>query len=43
MGKSEIVKQGYGHAYTKFPFKYMQEFRQYEREARITKRGLWKC
>ncbi|HJN03019.1 MAG TPA: thermonuclease family protein [Nitrospinota bacterium] len=39
---AEIVKQGYGHAYTKFPFKYMQEFRIYEREARIRKRGLWK-
>ena len=39
---AEIVKQGYGHAYTKFPFKYMHEFRQYEREARLMKRGLWK-
>ena len=39
---SEIIKQGYGHAYTKFPFRYMNEFRQYEREARIRKRGLWK-
>ena len=39
---AEIVKQGYGHAYTKFPFKYINEFRQYEREARIRKRGLWK-
>ena len=39
---AEIIKQGYGHAYTKFPFKYMNEFRQYEREARIRKRGLWK-
>ena len=39
---AEIIKQGYGHAYTKFPFKYMQEFRQHEREARIKKRGLWK-
>jgi len=38
---AEIAKRGYGHAYTKFPFKYMQEFRQYEREARIIKRGLW--
>jgi len=39
---AEIIKQGYGHAYTKFPLKYMQEFRIYEREARIRKRGLWK-
>ena len=39
---AEIVRQGYGHAYTKFPFKYMEEFREYEREAREQKRGLWR-
>jgi len=39
---AEIIKQGYGFAYTKFPFKYMKEFRKYEREARENKRGLWK-
>ena len=38
---AERIKQGYGHAYTKFPFKYMNEFRNYEREARIRERGLW--
>ena len=38
---AEIIKQGYGHAYTRFPFKYMEEFRQYEKEAREAKRGLW--
>jgi len=38
---AEIVKQGYGHAYTRFPFKYLDEFRRYEREAREEKRGLW--
>ena len=38
---AEIIKQGYGYAYTKFPFKYMDEFRQYEKEAREAKRGLW--
>ncbi len=38
---AEIVKQGYGHAYTKFPFKYLEQFRQYEKEARENKRGLW--
>jgi len=31
---AEIVKQGYGHAYTRFPFKYLDEFKRYEREAR---------
>jgi len=39
---AEIIKQGYGFAYTRFPFKYLEEFRQYEREARENKRGLWK-
>jgi len=39
---AEIIKQGYGFAYTKYPFKYLEEFRQYEREARESKRGLWK-
>ena len=39
---AEIVRQGYGHAYTQFPFKYLEEFRGYEREARESQRGLWK-
>jgi len=38
---AEIVKQGYGHAYTRFPFKYLDEFRRYEREAREQGKGLW--
>jgi len=38
---AEIIKQGYGHAYTRFPFKYIDEFRQYEREARESGAGLW--
>ena len=39
---AEIIEQEYGDAYTKFPFKYMNEFRQYEMEARVRERGLWK-
>jgi micrococcal nuclease len=39
---AEIIKQGYGFAYAKYPFKYMEEFRQYEREARENGRGLWR-
>ena len=39
---AEIIKQGYGHAYTKYPFKFLEEFRHYEREARGNKIGLWK-
>ena len=38
---AEIVKQGYGHAYTRYPFKYLDQFRGYEREARELGRGLW--
>ena len=39
---AELIRQGYGHAYTKYPFKYLDEFRQLEREARETGTGLWK-
>jgi len=38
---AEIIRQGYGHAYTRFPFRYMEEFRAYEHEARENHRGLW--
>lgn len=38
----EIIKQGYGFAYTKYPFKYLEQFRQAEKEAREQGRGLWK-
>ena len=38
---AEIIKQGYGFAYTKYPFKYMDEFREYERKARMEEKGLW--
>jgi len=37
----ELIRQGYGFAYTVFPFKYMEEFRAAEREAREARRGLW--
>ncbi len=39
---AEIIKRGYGFAYTRFPFKYLDDFREYEKEARENKRGLWK-
>ena len=38
---AEIIKQGYGYAYTVFPFKHVEQFRQYEKEAREKKLGLW--
>ena len=38
---AEIIKHGYGFAYTRFPFARMEEFRRLEREAREQGRGLW--
>jgi micrococcal nuclease len=38
---AEIIRQGYGHAYTRFPFRYQQQFVELEREAREKGRGLW--
>ncbi|HUU08983.1 MAG TPA: thermonuclease family protein, partial [Phycisphaerae bacterium] len=38
---AEIIRQGYGHAYTQFPFRYMEEFRALERFAREAGKGLW--
>lgn len=38
---AEIIKQGYGFAYTQFPFRYLEEFREYQRQARLQKLGLW--
>ena len=41
MLNGEIIKNGYGFAYTKYPFKYMDLFRNCERHARIAQVGLW--
>ena len=38
---AEIIKLGYGFAYTRFPFARMEEFRWLERQAREQRRGLW--
>jgi len=38
---AELIKQGYGFAYTRFPFQHMEDFRGYERLARENNRGLW--
>lgn len=38
---AEIIKQGYGHTETAYPFAKREEFRALEREAREHKRGLW--
>lgn len=36
-----LVADGYASAYTSYPFRYMDEFRQLERDARGKGRGLW--
>jgi len=38
-----LIREGYGHAYLRFPFKgeYMRLFREAEEEARRARRGLW--
>lgn len=38
---TEIIRAGYGFAYTLFPFEKMEEFRQFELEAREQNKGLW--
>lgn len=38
---AEIIRQGYGHAFTRYPFRYADQFRNLEREARENRRGLW--
>ncbi len=38
---AEVIKQGYGHLYSGFPCKYIDDFRRYESQARSQKRGLW--
>jgi micrococcal nuclease len=36
-----LVREGYAHAYTRFPFQFLEDFRQLERTARKQGRGLW--
>jgi micrococcal nuclease len=37
----EIVRRGFGLAYTRFPFRFMDQFRAAERAAREAGAGLW--
>lgn len=37
----KMIQDGYAYAYTKFPFKLMEQFRQAMREAREGEKGLW--
>ncbi len=41
LANAEIIKQGYGFAYTLFPYEKLEEFRGYERQAREQGLGLW--
>jgi micrococcal nuclease len=36
-----LIQEGFAHAYTRFAFRFMEEFRGLEREAREERRGLW--
>jgi hypothetical protein len=38
----EIVRQGYGKAYTRYPFKYENLFVRWDSLAEVRSRGLWK-
>ncbi|HLG30857.1 MAG TPA: thermonuclease family protein [Candidatus Brocadiales bacterium] len=38
---AELVKQGYALVYAKYPFKYLDEFRRLEMDAKKNGRGLW--
>jgi micrococcal nuclease len=38
---AELVRQGFAHAYTRFPFQFLEEFRALEASAREARRGLW--
>lgn len=38
----KIIQDGYAYAYTKYPFIFMEEFKQAEKEARGNEIGLWK-
>jgi micrococcal nuclease len=39
--QAEIIKHGYGFAYTSFPFTKLAEFKQLENDARTGVKGLW--
>jgi len=38
---AEIIKQGYAYVNREFTFKYFEQFRQYEQEAKEEKKGMW--
>ena len=38
---ASLISCGYAHAYTRFPFARMDKYRELERQARFSNRGLW--
>ena len=38
---AELIRQGYGHVYTKYPFKHLEVFRKLGLFARKSEKGLW--
>ena len=38
---ARLIREGYSHAYSRYPFHFMEEFRRLEAEAREGKQGLW--
>jgi micrococcal nuclease len=38
---TRIIREGYAHAYIRYPFQFMNEFKALEAESREAKRGLW--
>lgn len=41
MVNRQLILDGYANAYTRYPFRYLDDFRDAEREAREAGRGLW--
>ncbi len=37
----ELVRQGYGRAYIRYPFEHMELFQAYETRAMESRKGLW--
>ena len=37
----ELVRLGYGRVYDRFPFRYLEDFRKAEKEARALELGIW--
>jgi len=41
MLNADLIRRGYGRAYTRFRFRYLVEFKELERAARTETLGLW--